>query len=246
VGNYYAARIVPLLLVSIATMLATIIIPHLSHDWETGRRDLVVARLRLFTKIFGFATFAAAAAVLLLSPLLFKYGFHDKYPQGQVVLPWLLTYCSWFGLAMILQTYLLCAEKGKLVSVSLAFALALCVPLNCLLLPPLGLLGAAVSATASTGLLLWCVCRFNHRFGFRLDTGVIVVLLLPILLCYGVWVAILAMMVVAADAVWGKRLLAPDEKQLLARGLANYIVRFRLKQWFVTPPKNLASRLRQG
>jgi len=45
VGNYYAARVVPLLLVSIATMLATIIIPHLSHDWEAGRRDLVVSML---------------------------------------------------------------------------------------------------------------------------------------------------------------------------------------------------------
>lgn len=246
VGNYYAARVVPLLLVSIATMLATIILPHLSHDWEAGRRDLVASRLRLFTKLFGFAIFAAAAAVLLFSPLLFKFGFHGKYPKGEAVFPWLLTYCSWFGLAMILQTYLLCAEKGKLVSVSLAFALALCVPLNVLLLPSLGLLGAAISAMASTGLLLWCVCRFDRRLGFRFDTGVIVVLLLPILLCCDVWVAILAMIVVAAAAVWGKRLLAPEEKQLLARGLAEYAARVGLKRRFVTHPKNLASRSRQG
>ena len=64
VGNYYAARVVPLLLVSIAAMLGTMITPHLSHDWEAGRRDLVVARLRLFLKLFGFALFAAAAVVL--------------------------------------------------------------------------------------------------------------------------------------------------------------------------------------
>ena len=83
VGNYYAARVVPLLLVSVATMLATIIIPHLSHDWEAGRRDLVVARLRLFTKLFGFALFATATAVLLFSPLLFNVGFHGKYPRGR-------------------------------------------------------------------------------------------------------------------------------------------------------------------
>jgi polysaccharide transporter, PST family len=246
VGNYYAARFVPLLLISIATMLATIILPHLSHDWEAGRRDLVVARLRLFAKTFGFAIFAAAVVALLFSPLLFRWGFHSKYPHGQIVFPWLLTYCSWFGLATILQTYLLCAEKGKLISVSLAFALALCIPLNLLLLPSLKLLGAAISATASTGLLLWFVCRFDHRLGFRFDAGVIVVLLLPMLLCCGVWVAILAMLVVAADAVWGKWMLSPEERHLLAQGLADYGERFGLKRWFAAHPKNLASKSRQG
>ena len=41
VGNYHSSRVVPLLLVSIAAMLATMIMPHLSHDWEAGRRQLV-------------------------------------------------------------------------------------------------------------------------------------------------------------------------------------------------------------
>jgi len=235
VGNYYAARVVPLLLVSIAAMLAAIIIPHLSHDWEAGRRHLVVARLRLFVKVFGFALFATAAAVLLFSPLLFDVGFHGKYPQGQAVLPWTLICCTWFGLSMILQTYLLCAEKAGLVSVSLAFGLALNVPLNLVLLPRLGLEGAVLSATASNALLLWSVCRFNHRFGLRLDTGVKVVLVLPILLCCGPWLAILSMVAVAADAVWGNRLLSHEEKRLLASGLVDYGKRFGPKRWFVNP-----------
>jgi polysaccharide transporter, PST family len=237
VGNYYAARVVPLLLVSVATMLATIIVPHLSHDWEAGRRDLVAARLRLFTKMFGFALFSAAAVVLLFSPLLFNLGFHGKYPQGEAVLPWILICCVWFGLSLILQTYLLCTEKAGLFSVSLALGLALNVPLNLLLLPRLGLLGAALSATAANALLLWSVCRFNHRVGFRFDTGVTVVLVLPILLYCGPWVAIVAMMAVAADAVLGNRLLATEEKRLLARGLADYGKRFRLKRSFAAPEK---------
>jgi O-antigen/teichoic acid export membrane protein len=235
VGNYYAARVVPLLLVSIAAMLATIIIPHLSHDWEARRRDLVVARLRLFVKVFGFALFATATAVLLFSPLLFDVGFHGKYPQGRAVLPWTLICCTWFGLSMILQSYLLCAEKAGLFSVSLAFGLALNVPLNLVLLPRLGLEGAVLSATASNALLLWSVCRFNHRFGLRLDTGVKVVLVLPILLCCGPWLAILSMVVVIADAVWGNRLLSHEEKRLLASGLVDYGKRFGPKRWFVNP-----------
>src|SRR5262249_38147298 len=38
VGAYHSSRIVPLLLVSIATLLGTMLLPHLSHDWEAGRR----------------------------------------------------------------------------------------------------------------------------------------------------------------------------------------------------------------
>ena len=178
-----------------------------------------------------------ATAVLLFSPLLFQLGYHGKYADGEIVLPWILVYCTWFGLSMILQTYLLCAEKAKMVSVSLAAGLALNVPLNLLLLPRLGLEGAALSLTAANALLLWSVCRFNHRFGFRFDAGVIVVLVLPILLCCGPWVALVAMIAVMADAVWRDRLLAPEEKRLLAHGLGEYNRRFGPKRWFATPER---------
>ncbi len=111
VGNYHSSRVVPLLLVSIAAMLGTMIMPHLSHDWEAGRRDLVAARLRLFLKLLGFALFAAGAAVLAAAPLLFGVAFRGKFPGGQAVLAWTLVYCTWFGLAMVVQNYLLCARR---------------------------------------------------------------------------------------------------------------------------------------
>ena len=130
VGNYHSSRVVPLLLVSIAAMLATMIMPHLSHDWEAGRRQQVAARLRLFLKLFGFALFAAAVAVLLAAPLLFQVALRGKFPGGQAVLPWTLVYCTWFGLSLVAQNYLLCAEKARLVSVALFCGLLLNVPLE--------------------------------------------------------------------------------------------------------------------
>jgi O-antigen/teichoic acid export membrane protein len=221
-----------LLLVSIAAMLGTMITPHLSHDWEAGNHDLVVARLRLFLKVFGFALYATAAMVLLFGPLMFDVGFRGKFPQGLDVLPCTLLCCMWFGLSMILQNYLLCAEKAGLASVALALGLALDVPLNLLLLPPLGLKGAVLSAVAANAVSLWFVCRFNRHLGFRLDNGARLVLVLPMLLCCGPWLATLALPVVAACAVWGNRLLSRNEKKQLVEGLGDYGRRFGPKRWF--------------
>ena len=37
VGNYHSSRILPLLFVSVAVMLGSMITPHLSVDWEIGQ-----------------------------------------------------------------------------------------------------------------------------------------------------------------------------------------------------------------
>jgi polysaccharide transporter, PST family len=225
VGNYYSSRVVPTLLVSLAMMLGGMMLPHLSHDWEAGRREQATARLRLFLKLFGFAVSAAAVAVLLTAPLLFNVAFRGKFPGGEAVLPWTLAYCAWFGLATVMQNYLLCAEKAWLSSVALVCGLALSIPMNIVLLPRLGLEGAVLSTTAANLLVLSLVCLFNHRLGFHPDTGVCVVLVLPALLCLNVWLAALSLVVVAVAAIWSNRLLSPKEKYRLSAAIAQYIKR---------------------
>jgi O-antigen/teichoic acid export membrane protein len=231
VGNYQSSRVVPLLLVSIAGMLATMALPHLSHDWEAGRRDLVAARLRLFLKLLGFALFAAATAVLLAAPLLFHAAFRNKFPEGEAVLPLALVYCMWFGLSLVMQNYLLCAEKARLASVALFCGLLLNIPLNIMLLPRLGLEGAVLSTAAANALSLVIVCWFNRRLGFHLDDGAKLVLALPMLVCLGPWVCVFALVAVAADAIWADRLLSAEEKRQLAEGAAQYAKRFGLDRW---------------
>jgi O-antigen/teichoic acid export membrane protein len=228
VGNYHSSRVVPLLLVSIAAMLSTMITPHLSHDWEAGRRDLVAARLRLFLKLFGFALYAAAVTVLLAAPLLFKVAFRNKFPWGEAVLPWTLMYCTWFGLWLVAQNYLLCAEKARLTSAALASGLVLSVLMNLVLLPRLGLEGAVLSTTAANALSLGLTCLFNRRLGFHLDRGGVLVLLLPAALCLGPWAAGLALLAAAAGAVSTDRWLSPAEKQQIIAGTAEYAKRLRL------------------
>ena len=236
VGNYHSSRVVPLLLVSIAAMLSTMITPHLSHDWEAGHRERVAARLRLFLKLFGFALFAGAVAVLLAAPLLFSVAFRGKFPWGEAVLPWTLMYCTWFGLWLVAQNYLLCAEKARLASVALACGLILNVLLNLVLLPRLGLEGAVLSTAAANALSLGLTCLFNRRLGFRLDLGGTVGhAVAGGRFVLGPWAAVLALLTVAAERLWANRLLSPEEKRQIAeRRSASGLERW-LPSVFVSP-----------
>jgi len=227
VGQYHSARVVPLLLVGITDLFATMITPHLSHDWEAGRRDEVGRRLNLILKIVGLALLAAAALVLLVSPLLFNWAYEGKFAAGHAVLPWVLIYCIWFGLSAVAHNYLWCAERAGLGALSLLCGLVTNVLLNLLLLPRYGLLGAVLAAASSKLLSLVLVYFFTRQCGMRISVGAWLVVLAPLVLSLGVWPAIAAVAVIGLGAVGGERLFNLEEKEQLALLCRPYVQRAR-------------------
>ncbi|HWB00796.1 MAG TPA: lipopolysaccharide biosynthesis protein, partial [Pirellulales bacterium] len=147
VGQYHSARLVPMLMVSMAELLAAIITPHLSSDWEAGRRRRVGHRLGFMLKLFALAATAGSATFLIVAPALFQFAFANKYASGEAVLPCTLLYCVWTSLAAIGFNYLWCAERSRLVTTTLGLGLSLNIVLNLLLLPAWGLWGAVISTT---------------------------------------------------------------------------------------------------
>lgn len=227
VGNYHSSRVVPLLLVSIAALLGTIVTPHLSHAWEQGRRDEVARQLRLVLKLVAFVLVAGGTAVLAAAPLIFGVAFHNKYALGQAVLPWTLTYCTWFGLQYISQNWLWCNEKTRLASLPIVAGLAVNVALNLALLPRLGLLGAVLATTAGNAVVLSGMAVCNRRLGLRLDRGVWTGFALPLALAFGPWVSGAALALVAAIVWRSDALLTAEEKEQLLDGLRHYHRRLR-------------------
>ncbi len=236
VGNYHTSRIVPMLLVSLTAMLGAMITPHLAHDWEAGMNDRVGERLRLFLKLFGFALCVGQLAVLAAAPLLFNVAMKGKFDHGLAVLPWTLTYCTWFAMALIVQNYLWCAEKARLSSVAMVAGLLLNVVLNRALLPPLGLLGAVLATSMANLVALGIICLFVRRLGFPFDRGVRVVLLLPPAACLGPWMMAAVLVVVGLEAAFSDHLLSPEEKREIRQVLNDYLVRFAAfrNRWYGT------------
>jgi O-antigen/teichoic acid export membrane protein len=217
VGQYHASRIVPLLFLSVADLLAGIVLPYLSHDWEAGARRRVSDRLNLVIKMTSLAAISGGVVVLWAAPLLFHVAFAGRYDEGLAVLPWTLTYCAWYSLLHVAKNYIWCAERAKWSTVPLATGLAINVGFNVVLIPMWGLPGAVVATTAATGSALGVLYWLNQRAGMRLQPGMIWLTMAPAALAGGAWCATAALVALAIVLPFSKSLITPEERNSLVQ-----------------------------
>jgi O-antigen/teichoic acid export membrane protein len=185
VGNYHAARVLPLPLVAIAALLRSALLPHLSHDWEAGRRESVRGQLNFMLKIWGLTMLIVSTGLVLAAPTFFEVAFRGKYLGGQNVFTLTVVYLGWEAMAAVATTYLWCAERPGLGSLSWAAGLAVNIGLNLLLVPRYGLhgavIGTAVANLAGLALAQW----LNAQMGAPASRAVWVITLAPAALLVG-------------------------------------------------------------
>lgn len=227
VGQYHAARLAPVLLLLFAGLLGSILLPHLSHDWEAGRRHEVSRRLNMFLKVFGLSLLGIGAAVLVFAPLLFDLVLQGKYPLGLAVLPGTLAYCIWAGIGFVARTYLWCDEKVALSSLAYLLGLVTCILLNLVLLPQFGLHGAVWATTAGNLAALGMILLLGRARGFELEAGTLLVMLLPVALLFGRWPALVVALAALALALFTQVVLSRVEKRQLADLAHHYFKRLR-------------------
>ncbi len=222
-GQYHSARVLPLLLVSMASVLGPLLTPHMSHDWEAGQREQAGLRLSLFLKLVGLLMLAGGAAVLVAGPVVFHTVFQGKFGAGQQLLPGTLLYCTWFAMLLFVQNYLCCAEKPRLASVALAGALAANVGLNLVLLPAIGLAGAVAARCLANLVGLGLVLGFSYRLGYRPDRGVWIILAAPAAFALGPLATLAVLAGLVFEGVTRDVLFSPREKHLIAASLTRYL-----------------------
>ncbi len=226
VGNYHTSTIVPILLVSVATLLVGALTPHLSHDWEAGRRDLVSSRLNLGLKLTTLLMLVAGVGALLFCPLLFQFAFENKYTAGLAVMPWTLASCVWFALLIVAQTYVWCAEKSHSAVWPLSVGLVTNIGLNLLLLPLWGLLGAVVATTVAMLTALLFQIYINHRNGMAVDRATFLLLFTPVLLTLGPTIAALGTVLLLLMSTSRGWVLSAEEQARLVALLRRKLGRF--------------------
>lgn len=227
VGHYHSSRIVPLLLVSFASLLSGLVMPHLSHDWEAGRRAEVGLRTNLCVKLTGLGMLGFGVFVLLFAPPLFDVVLQGRYTDGLTVLPWTLTGCVWYGVFLVAQNYLWCAEHARLAAIPLAIGLGVNIGLNLLLLPLWGLYGAVVATAVSAAICLGAILLLSQRHGMVLDYGTWLVAIAPLALSNGTPIAAATLGVLIIAALGTNLILNVRERDQLRTLLVGYLAKLR-------------------
>ncbi len=212
IGHYHASRIIPLLMVSIAELMSGMVMPHLSHDWELGRRTEVSARLNLAIKLTSLGMMAFGACLLAAGPLLFDVVLQGRYALGLQVLPWTVAGCVLYSTYLIAQNYLWCAEKNWLQAAPLVLGLVVNVLLNLALLPTLGLYGCALSTAGGACACLGAILALNQRHGMHVDRGAWLLALAPLALGLGAWPAALACGLIGAACLGSNLIFTANER----------------------------------
>ncbi len=215
VGNYHAARVLPLPLLTIAALLRSAVLPHWSHDWEAGRRQAVGDQLNFVLKSWGLVLMVVSTCLVLAAPTLFNVAFNGKYSGGLEVLSLTVIYLGWEGLSAVATSYLWCAERPGLGSLPLAAGLALNVGLNLLLVPRYGLHGAVTATTLANLLSLSLAYLLNAYLGAKPSRAVWLVSLAPASLLLGPWATAAATVTLLHQAWRGEWLFTASERTRL-------------------------------
>lgn len=201
IGQYHSSRIIPGLLMSVATMVGGVLMPYMTADWEAGRRQRVRDRLQQI--LFGVSalfTFGAALS-LWIAPWLFAVCLEGRYGEGLGLMPMAFVIAIWFALATIGQEYLWVAERGKLVAVAIGAALLVNIALNYLLLPRWGLHGAVTATMVANAVMLLGIWGAMARHKFPLDGNTIFLTLLPATLLAGPAIATASVLITGIASV---------------------------------------------
>jgi O-antigen/teichoic acid export membrane protein len=227
VGNYHAARVLPLPMVGLATLVQSALLPHLSHDWESGRRNVVGRRLNLALKLLGLGFLAGGALLLVAGPWVFAAALEDKYSGGLEILSGTIAYLAWAALINVAANYLWCAERPGLVCLALASGLAINVPLNILLVPHFGLWGAVLATGAARLAALGALLLLSRRLGMHIEPATWTLVAATGLLCLGPLVSLAVLIVLVHQVVTRNGLLSHDEKEQLLDVYRKYVRRLK-------------------
>lgn len=172
IGNYESAHVMPLLFSTFMAIVAKVLLPYLSKDWESGHRKRVSTKVNLSVKAGGMALLVGSSLFLWISGFLFDTLFHGKYDGGYQVLPWVVYFYVGSAMSFLLLNYFWCIEKGRFAIVSLIGGLVANILVNLLLIEQWGIEGAAMGTAAAVTvqlILLWLTAvRNGLRFDWRL------------------------------------------------------------------------------
>lgn len=168
VGIYDAAYKLAAPILMVIGPLGMVLFPTISKSYDEGDIDKTKTYLQYSLKYLVMLTVPAAVGLSILAAPLLQLLTSDEYASGSDVFPWIAS-----GLAMSvfyqIGVYVIhLAKKTYWILILLSIGAALNILLNLLLIPHMGILGAAVATLVSYGVLGILTLLVGFRY-FRFD-----------------------------------------------------------------------------
>lgn len=218
VGQYHSSRVIPTLLVALSGMLAGVILPYVSEDWERGDRLNAARKTLMSVKVCALLFVFGGALVLMMAPILFGTLLQGRYDAGLAILPCTMVYCIWFGLTILAENHLFCAERARSTSAALLLGLIVNLSLNAILLPRLGLVGAVTATAIANGVALGATLLFAKSCGLGVDRHTVAIVAFPLVLLAGWQWTIAALLVVVLLVMRQGWMFDSQERQWISNG----------------------------
>ena len=212
-GQCHSDRVVPLALVSIAAMLAGVLIPYLSQAWESNNKAKAQKQLNWSFKLISVCFTATGIGILFTAPLLFDWVLQGRYNGGLAISPLTLVYRIGFGLMTVAQDYLWVAEKGKWATMVSGIGLLVNIIVDLILIPMIGLPGTVIGTACGNGVLVALMILLNHRFGCHMNIGIWICSLLPLILLTSPLVASGLLVAIGLVCLFANLILNDEKKQ---------------------------------
>jgi O-antigen/teichoic acid export membrane protein len=214
-----------LLLSAVGLAVSSVIYPHLSAAWEGGKRDSALKDLDLSIRVTSVGLLAIGLALVLLAKPIIILLLGQDYIAGAQVLPWIVVFHILTISLWLFGVYPTLVERTYVSAIGLVCALPVNVGLNILLIPRLGIVGAAV-ATVVSYLVMWFITvRICAAYGMPVKRRTVIVsflpfaLLLPKLLAFA---AVGLVIYICATKTW---IVTGDERRRVYADLAAFIKR---------------------
>jgi O-antigen/teichoic acid export membrane protein len=163
VGIYNVVVPTAMILQFFATSIATVIFPMVSELWTRKNKQYLAFGLKMLYQYAFVLIIPAALLFLSFSQIVLRLMFGEQYVTGALTMQILIIAIVFLGLHTITST-ILCGIGKPVISTKILFEGALInLVLNILLIPSLGMLGAAInSLIAYAYIAIRCMLKLKH------------------------------------------------------------------------------------
>lgn len=164
VGIYSASYSLGAMILLFSSPIQFILYPTLSKLYDEGRKTEVSSYISHSIRAYLLITIPAAVGIAVLAPFLLAVMTTEEFAQGASVVPLIALSCLLSGLFLLVQNVVVVVKKTKLFPVFSIAAAGIGLILNMVLLPLMGIEGAAIASLAANAAVVAMIVHVSRRY----------------------------------------------------------------------------------